>query len=134
MQKKTELVREWIKKATQDFGMAELAIEYQPEFRDSICFHCQQSSEKYLKAFLLYSDIEFKKTHSLNYLLDLVSELVLVPSDIYEFADILEEYGVAIRYPESRNLSADDVQEAINAATELKQFVVRLFENIGFTL
>jgi hypothetical protein len=30
-----------------------------------ICFHCQQSAEKYLKAFLFSNDIEPDKTHNL---------------------------------------------------------------------
>jgi len=54
MDKKQELVYNWIKKAEHD----------------SICFHCQQCAEKMMKAYLIKKDIEFAKTHSLSYLLD----------------------------------------------------------------
>jgi HEPN domain-containing protein len=74
MDKKELIIAVWIKKAEHDLGMAKLAIEYQPDFRDFICFHCQQAAKKYLKAYLVYLDIIFKKTHSLDYLLDLISE------------------------------------------------------------
>lgn len=70
MDKKQELVYNWIKKAEHDFGMAELALEDGKEFTDSICFHCQQCAEKMMKAYLIKKDIEFAKTHSLSYLLD----------------------------------------------------------------
>lgn len=50
MNRTKQIVEDWIKKAEHDLDMAKLAIEHQPDFRDSICFHCQQSAEKYLKA------------------------------------------------------------------------------------
>jgi len=42
--------REWVRKAEADFrGALRLASAPEP-FHDLIAFHCQQSSEKYLKA------------------------------------------------------------------------------------
>jgi len=38
---KVVLVRDWVKKAEHDFGMARLALEHEPEYTDQICFHCQ---------------------------------------------------------------------------------------------
>jgi len=45
--------RQWISKAEGDFHVAEreLSVTDQPSY-DAICFHAQQCSEKYLKAFL----------------------------------------------------------------------------------
>ena len=35
-------------------------------FPDIICFHSQQSAEKYLKAYLVFLDQDFPKTHALE--------------------------------------------------------------------
>ncbi len=67
MDRNIELIKEWIRKAEHDLGMAELALENKPEYIDSICFHCQQTVEKYLKAYLVSLDIRFEKKHSLSY-------------------------------------------------------------------
>ncbi len=71
MDNRNELIKEWINKAEHDLGMAELAMNNKPEYTDSICFHCQQAAEKYLKAYLVFLNIRFEKKHNLGYLLDL---------------------------------------------------------------
>ncbi len=100
MDKIKELVKEWIHKADHDLGMAKLALENKPEFTDSICFHCQQAVEKYLKAYLVWLNIRFQKKHSLSYLLDLISEHEKVSDVIYEESEKIEDYAVEIRYPD----------------------------------
>lgn len=124
MDKRKLLVAEWITKAEHDLGMAELAIANKPEYKDLICFHCQQSAEKYLKAYLIRLDINFKKSHSLFYLLDLLAAGENVPESLYETADILEDYGVEVRYPgDGLELNEEDMQEAYQAALKIKDFV-----------
>lgn len=63
----------------------------------SVCFHCQQAAEKYLKAFLISNGVEIKKTHNIEFLL---SECEDIDSD---FAEIdpknLSDFGVDVRYP-----------------------------------
>lgn len=125
MDKKQQIINEWIKKAEHDLGMAKLAIEHQPEFRDSICFHCQQSAEKYLKAYLVYVDIIFKKTHSLDYLLDLISGQESVSDELYSTAEILEDYGVEVRYPGYSEPTEKDVEEAYEAAIKIKELFAK---------
>jgi len=124
MDKKNQIVGNWIKKAEHDLGMAKLAIEHKPDFRDSICFHCQQAAEKYLKAYLIYLDIVFKKTHSLDYLLDLISEQDLVSDGLYSTAEILEDYGVEVRYPGYSEPTEKDVEEAYQAAINIKKAII----------
>jgi HEPN domain-containing protein len=124
MDKRQLLVEEWITKAEHDLGMAELAIANKPDYKDLICFHCQQSAEKYLKAYLIRLDISFKKSHSLIYLLDRLATVENVPDNLYETAEILEDYGVAVRYPgDWILLNAEDIREAHQAAIEIKEFV-----------
>jgi hypothetical protein len=42
-------VREWIKKAEADHRAVE-RLGNDPVLRDVVCFHCQQTAEKYLEA------------------------------------------------------------------------------------
>jgi HEPN domain-containing protein len=126
MDKKKKLIADWIDKAEHDLGMAELAKEHKPEYKDMICFHCQQAAEKYLKAGLIQIDCTFKKTHSLVYLLDLLVDQDSEAHTLYPFAEVLEDYGVEVRYPgEQLKLTEQDVEEAYDAALKIKEVILK---------
>jgi HEPN domain-containing protein len=63
-----------MEKADHDFGSAKLIYLHIPEYFDMIAFHCQQATEKYLKAILLFKEIEFDRTHNLIFLLEFLSQ------------------------------------------------------------
>jgi HEPN domain-containing protein len=67
----TPLTQEWVDKAEGDFLTAtrELRARKSPNY-DTVCFHAQQSAEKYLKARLKEENVPFGKTHNLADLLD----------------------------------------------------------------
>jgi HEPN domain-containing protein len=55
-----EVVREWVDKAENDLKNAAHTLKMGEKCpTDTVCFHAQQCVEKYLKAFLVYSSIEF---------------------------------------------------------------------------
>jgi HEPN domain-containing protein len=60
MDKEKEL-KQWLSKADDDLKSAEyLATMHYPRPEGIICFHCQQSVEKYLKGFLLQNAKEIR--------------------------------------------------------------------------
>jgi HEPN domain-containing protein len=63
---------EWVEKAEGDWNAARQLnrVRKDPNY-DSVCFHCQQSVEKYLKARLEEAGVNFPKTHDLIKLLGL---------------------------------------------------------------
>jgi HEPN domain-containing protein len=125
MGNKTELIREWMHKAEHDLGMAELALGNRPEYTDSICFHCQQAVEKYLKAYLVFLDIRFERKHNLGYLLDLINEKEQVPEENYDLVENLEDYAVEVRYPDDwTEISLEEAQDAFAMAKQIKKFVL----------
>jgi HEPN domain-containing protein len=125
MSEKIELLKRWIEKADHDLGTAQVTYLYLPSYRDTIAFHCQQSAEKYLKALLHFLDIPFKKQHSLNYLLGLLSTQIIISQDLYENATELENYAVEIRYPDaSINLSDEEIEQAFCVAKMIRVFVL----------
>jgi HEPN domain-containing protein len=125
MNSKVELTKEWLKKAERDLDVAKLTLENKPEYTDAICFHCQQAVEKYLKALLVYLNVDFEKTHHLPYLLDLLNEKLEIKDDIYEIAESLDSYAVEVRYPDDWfEPSKEDAEKAFEMAIEIKKFVL----------
>ncbi len=67
---KADYIRNWLFRAKEDIAVAESLSSINIEFYTStICFHSQQAFEKFLQAFLIYNDIDFPKTHDLDYLI-----------------------------------------------------------------
>lgn len=125
MSEKFDIVTLWIEKADHDLGTAQVTYLCLPEYRDTIAFHCQQAAEKYLKGFLLFLDIPFKRQHSLNYLLGLLSQMIEISDELYDYASELEDFAVEIRYPDTTNeLSDDDIQQAFKIAKFIRAFVL----------
>jgi hypothetical protein len=49
-----------------DLGVAEHSLTYYPLPSEIICYHCQQSAEKFLKAVLVMQGIRPPKTYDLD--------------------------------------------------------------------
>ena len=125
MNDKIEIVKQWFEKADHDLGTAQVTYLYLPLYRDTIAFHCQQSAEKYLKGYLLFLEIPFKRQHSLNYLLGLISEKISISEALYLNASELEEFAVEIRYPDTLiELTDIEIHQAFDIAKMIRAFVL----------
>jgi HEPN domain-containing protein len=92
--------REWVKKAEEDFQAASvLSRQRKTPLRDAVCFHCQQSAEKYPKARLEEAGERIPKTHDLEDLLNLAVPFEPLWTAIGPSLRRLTPYGVKIRYP-----------------------------------
>jgi HEPN domain-containing protein len=92
--------RDWIEKAEADFLAAvDLARRRKLPLHDMVCFHCQQSAEKYLKARLEEGAVNFPKTHDLENLLTLLLPLEPLWAALNAATKRLKPFGVLIRYP-----------------------------------
>ena len=61
-------------------------------------FHAQQATEKALKAVLSRHGVEFRRTHDLALLLDLLQDRQLPPPPGADWLDELNPYAVEARY------------------------------------
>jgi HEPN domain-containing protein len=114
-------VKEWIEKADHDLGSAKLIYLHLPEYFDTIGFHCQQATEKYLKSMLEHFEIEYQRTHNLVYLLDLLSLKMDLQDEIYDKAILLNEFSVQIRYPDTTiYLTKVELETAIKISREFR--------------
>jgi HEPN domain-containing protein len=125
MRKKIKIVKLWIKKAENDLVNAENSIKITPEPPlDTVCFHAQQCAEKYLKAFLIFHNIEFEKIHDLGELINLASKVDKTFLKIIDAGEKLTDYAVDIRYPTLlEEPTKEEAEEAIKMAKEIKKFV-----------
>jgi HEPN domain-containing protein len=72
----TPVLRAWLRKAEGDAAAAELLYRSRkPGLEHSICFHCQQAVEKYLKARLQEADVRFPRTHDLYRLMETIGRV-----------------------------------------------------------
>ena len=75
------------------------ALEARSDVPDEILgFHAQQCAEKLLKAVLAAPGVEFPRTHSLRFLLDLLSDHGLAPPATLHAITELYPYAVQLRY------------------------------------
>ena len=68
-----EVLRQWVRKAEHDLEAASriMAVEDGCPF-DTVCFHCHQAAEKYLKCLLTYLGIQAPRTHDLKAVVALI--------------------------------------------------------------
>lgn len=92
-------VREWVRIADEDLWVVEAGLAADPPRLLVALYHAQQTGEKYLKAFLVWQDLRFPKTHDLKVLLELClpfdENLVALRPACFR----LSELGVQPRYP-----------------------------------
>lgn len=94
-----DYLKNWIFRANEDIAVIENLFKSGPElFASPICYHAQQAVEKFLKAFLVYRNIDFPKTHDLDYLLQ---ECKKIDNKVFDIdLGSLTDFGVSIRYPD----------------------------------
>ena len=130
-----ESTREWIRKAESDLKIGKDELTTADPATDAICFHMQQCAEKYLKAFLVFNGREIRRTHIIE---DLIKECMKTDERFRSLADtdavLLTPYAVEIRYPaDAPPPSLEMTKQAIRAAETVKQFVLGILEEKGFS-
>jgi HEPN domain-containing protein len=117
-------LKQWFSVADDDLKSAEyLATMHYPRPEGIICFHCQQSAEKYLKGFLFQNNVEFPKIHDLIKLLELCEEIDVRFSTILPKCNTLNRYSTISRYPGELEIVPEDTNSAIQYAKEIRDFV-----------
>src|SRR5713101_6788542 len=94
-----KLTREWVRKAEADYRLAAKLARGNESFHDQLCFHCQQASEKYLKALLQELGQAIPRTHILRDLLDLLVPHYAELSSLRRGVKFLTRFAVGTRYP-----------------------------------
>ena len=122
----TQLITDWLRLAQENLQVATSTItaEYAPYH--TVCFLCQNSAERYLKAYLIYQGWELKKTHDLNELLLFCVEYNNKLETLRDDCEILNEYITSARYPGDLpfdNFDEEQAQEAITSANRISETI-----------
>jgi len=83
-EKQKEQAEEWFERGKHDIEMAQLLCDKRG-YIDIITLHIQQALEKYMKGFLVYNGREYKRTHDLTLLLNMIGEF---NKNLKEFSDL----------------------------------------------
>jgi len=124
MKTRAELINSWINKANKDLLSAKHELSFSDVVTETVCFHCQQAVEKYLKAYLVFLGISFAKTHEIG---ELITKCENKDKDISVFkeeADKLTDYAIEIRYPDDwYEPTLNEAKEAFTIARKIKEFI-----------
>lgn len=108
--------REWLAKADDDIGSASVLIA--ADRTAAALFHCQQAAEKSLKAFLVWHDRIFSKTHDLKELGAGCREFDATLEGITKEAQVLTDYAWKLRYPGAKYYPTRDEAERMFALAQ----------------
>jgi len=110
---KIDEVKEWIRHAEDDLFSARLLFDNVRKPLEIICYHCAQSAEKYLKAYLVYNCIAPPKTHDLLLLLSLCSKFDNDFIALNTECGFLNAFNNEIRYPNIIEIEVIDAKLSI---------------------
>ncbi len=122
----------WLQKAKEDLDIARELLKPAKSLSGGAVFHCQQAAEKALKAFLVWHDAPFRKTHDLKELGDACIKIESTLKETIARAVPLTEYAWKFRYPgEPAELTKREARAALATARALYNAVVsRLPEDV----
>ncbi len=93
-------VLDWIRKAEMDLAAARRLAEGDEPLPDQMGFFCQQTAEKYLKAFLIASEQVPPRTHDVDVLVEMCAVVDPTFAQLQPVVEGLTEFAVIFRYPE----------------------------------
>jgi len=119
-----DIAKEWFDFGESDLNTAKFLLQMKPIPLEIICYHCQQSAEKYLKGYIALDGGNVIKTHDLTLLnkvcIKYNSDFEKLEDDCIELVD----YGVQVRYPFHLDLEENDMRKAIESAETIRSFIL----------
>jgi len=120
--------QEWQRLAAMDLKTAEYLLDMSPLPIEIICYHCQQSAEKYLKGYLIFCGVAPPRMHDLDELCKLCLKFSKTFRNIADQCSDLTAYGVQPRYPMELILEKKDTRQALDSAKAIKVFILAIIQ------
>jgi len=118
-----DIVAQWAQKAAEDLGNAQFLYENRwPRPLELVCYLCQQSAEKALKAYIIHNGEMPPYTHDLGALNRLCSQFFANFSDILADCLDLYPYAAQTRYPSAIEITEEETHSALHKAKCILNF------------
>jgi HEPN domain-containing protein len=114
----------WASLAEDDWHLSFTLLRRKRLPVQAICFHAQQSAEKYLKALLVSRRVYFPKTHDLAFLNQLCEQHGILTGFVVEDLALLSDFAVQVRYPGAQP-SEEEARQAVEIARAVRGFARR---------
>jgi len=128
-------INKWIQFAMQDYDLVKVIMETHrphPIPVRIVCYHCQQSVEKILKAYILAQGGALMKTHDLKALLEQCCRYS-PDFDRFKAACIkLTSYITTSRYPSDMEIEEQDMILSIKDADNILEFTKSKLNDMGY--
>jgi len=122
-----ELTMHWIAGAEHDLKIGADEMQTDEPVTDMVCYHMQQSVEKYLKAYLVVHAVAFRQTHDIAELVEQCKQIDPAMVELYAMdADGLTRYGIDADSPsDPRPPTIEEAEQALRTARSARDFVRR---------
>jgi len=131
MLKNIELAKQWLSKAMNDLLDADNNLKAEVVPFDTVCFHCQQAAEKFLKAYLVGNGQQYPFTHDLLLIMERILPFNSEVDELRDSCAILIPYAVEIRYPDDWYIpSEEDAKEAREAVSKVLSWLENALPDI----
>lgn len=121
-------VEEWLVKADEDYQYAKASLDEGLTFYDQICFHFHQAAEKYLKAYIVAKELEFRKIHDLTKLLQICEAHDNAFKNLTDAVNELNPFYIESRYPGFTNFT--DRARSENAMSMVEKIASFVKDNL----
>jgi len=115
---------EWVEKAEHDLKAAAHLLGMGKDCpTDTVCFHAQQTAEKYLKACLVVSGTDFSKTHDVESLAGFLPRTITLDIAL-EDQRRLTAYATVTRYPGGYEaIPLAEARRALRLARQVRRMI-----------
>lgn len=120
-------LKSWVASAEEDLAAARTLLRQRKPILFGACFHAQQCAEKYIKALLIFKDVDFPKTHDLITLNTLCNRAkIFTGLDPQQLAE-LSRHAVQTRYPGNQP-TREEAKEALKITMSVRRFARAFLE------
>ena len=118
-------VKKWLEYSQNDYDAAVvLESTVWPKFLEAVCYHCQQSIEKALKAVLAYYNADIPKTHNIEELSNKCKQYDASIIIERKLAQTMTRFATTSRYPDFDTLLIEgDAELALKIAKQVLDMV-----------
>jgi HEPN domain-containing protein len=127
-------VNEWIRYAQMDYDAAKNMSElHNPVPLEIVCYHCQQSAEKILKAYTIAKGEEIIRTHDLETLLERCIVYDVGFETLANVCSSLAIHAVFSRYPIGEDsVNEKDMHDALAYAAKILEYTKDKLKELSF--